>query len=260
MVKILLAGDSTVSNYLASDAPMCGWGASLAAALAHELHTARADTRQAPAVETIPAPPRFRVRNYARAGATTQTFREESFWDALLFDLAPGDLVVIQFGHNDQKTNELPAFGQFTDNLRRMLSEVAAKGGRPVLCTPVQRRLFGAGGLAHQEADMGKPINGIEEIDQSNLRDDRIISIHRKYPDAIRALAVEQGLPLIDLSALTLDLFNELGPTESLKLFVCLPPGIHPQWPDGIKDFTHFSFEGAEAVAALVARELAPLM
>lgn len=248
MTKILLAGDSTVSNYLPMEAPMCGWGASLAAALANTRDSARAELR------------RFVVRNYARAGATTQSFREEGFWDALLFDLTPGDLVLIQFGHNDQKTNELLARERFTDNLRRMVIEVSERGGRPVLCTPVQRRLFGAGGLAHQEADMGKPINGIEEIDLSDLRDDRIISIHRDYPDAIRELAASLDLPLIDLSALTLSLLNELGPEESLNLFVCFDKGAHPQWPDGVKDFTHFSFEGAETVAALVARELAPLL
>lgn len=101
-MKILLAGDSTVANCPTHEYPMNGWGAHLAA----EVYSWAA------------------VYNYAKGGASTESFREEGLWAALLAEAGKGDLVLIQFGHNDQKRPHLAARTGYAANLRTMLAEV----------------------------------------------------------------------------------------------------------------------------------------
>lgn len=210
MSDVLLAGDSTVAACPPHEAPMSGWGAHLATHLTGTV-----------------------VHNFAKGGATTASHRAEGLWDALLWQLRPGDVVVLQFGHNDQKLPELASDGAYRENLARMVGEVRERGGRPVLCTSVQRRLF--------DGDV------LEES-------------HRDYPQAVRDLATAQGVPLIDLAAQTTTLYTNLGAEGSRTLFTQFPPGVHPNYPDGIEDNTHFSSTGANAVAALVANSLRPLL
>jgi lysophospholipase L1-like esterase len=119
-MKILLAGDSTVANCPTHEYPMSGWGA-----------------RLAPHVYT-----RAAVHNFAKGGASTESFRDEGLWDGLLAETGDGDLVLIQFGHNDQKKPHLAARTGYAANLRTMVAEVRALGGLPVLCTSVERRHF----------------------------------------------------------------------------------------------------------------------
>ena len=85
------------------------------------------------------------VHNFAKGGASTESFRAEGLWDALLELAGEGDLVLIQFGHNDQKRPHLAARTGYAANLRTMVAEVGALGAVPVLCTSVERRHFLAG-------------------------------------------------------------------------------------------------------------------
>ncbi|MEW1847098.1 rhamnogalacturonan acetylesterase [Nonomuraea angiospora] len=198
---ILLAGDSTVASCPAWEAPMSGWGAQLGAYAGGP------------------------VRNFAKGGATTASHRAEGLWAALLREAAPDDLVVIQFGHNDQKDPAIP----YQDNLRAFVEEARGAGAAAVLCTPVQRRRFDG---------------------------ERLVPTHGEYPDLVRALAAAEGVPLIDLTAATTGLYERLGPDGSKALFTHFPPGEHPLYPDGVADDTHFSFRGADEVAAIVAERL----
>ncbi|WP_327580875.1 rhamnogalacturonan acetylesterase [Nonomuraea sp. NBC_00507] len=198
---VLLAGDSTVASCPAFEAPMSGWGAQLGAYVGRP------------------------VRNFAKGGATTASHRAEGLWAALLREVVLGDLVVIQFGHNDQKDPDLP----YQDNLRAFVKETRGAGARPVLCTPVQRRRW---------------------------EGDRLVPTHGGYPDQVRALAAAEDVPLIDLTAATTELYERLGPEGSTTLFTHFPPGVHPLYPDGIADDTHFCFRGADEVARIVAERL----
>jgi lysophospholipase L1-like esterase len=101
-MKILLAGDSTVANCPTYEYPMSGWGARLAP------HTYTRAT----------------VHNFAQGGASTESFRDEGLWDRLLAEAGDGDLVLIQFGHNDQKKPHLAARTGYAANLRTMVAEV----------------------------------------------------------------------------------------------------------------------------------------
>lgn len=220
--RVVLAGDSTVAPYLATAYPMCGWGAHLGAAL----------TARCAAAEGAGAVP-LHVIDLAKNGATTESHREEGLWAAVLDAAAPGDLVLLQFGHNDQKHEHLAARTGYTRNLTRMVSEVRALGARPVLCTPVARRHYAQG---------------------------RLLRTHGEHPAAVTALAEALAVPLLDLETRTRDLLEALGEEPSRRLFTQLPAGASALHPDGIEDNTHFSVEGAIAVAEIVAELLAPLV
>jgi lysophospholipase L1-like esterase len=202
---LLLAGDSTVAKCPPQEHPMSGWGPYLARHL------------EDGAV----------VRNFARGGATTASFRAEGLWDALLQATQPGDWVLIQFGHNDQKVPELQSAGGYRDNLQEFVHDVRLRGAAPVLCTSVERRAF----------ENGRPRPS-----------------HGAYPQAVRRLGSQLGVPVIDLSTFTGWLYEHLGPLGSRRLFTHLEPGEHPNWPDGVEDNTHFCTYGAELVATYVAR------
>ncbi|MFC9770401.1 MULTISPECIES: rhamnogalacturonan acetylesterase [unclassified Pseudarthrobacter] len=218
-MKILLAGDSTVANCPTHEYPMSGWGAQLAP------HVYR----------------RAAVHNFAKGGASTESFREEGLWTALLGGAGEGDLVLIQFGHNDQKKQHLAARTGYAANLRTMVGEVRALGAAPVLCTSVERRHF---------RDAPSSSAGMGDVLEESLED---------YPEVVRELGLELGVPVIDLNAWTRELYVRLGREESVALFCHFAPGEHAYWPDGLADNTHFSQEGAATVAEHVAAGLAEL-
>jgi lysophospholipase L1-like esterase len=217
-LRVVLAGDSTVAPYVATAYPMSGWGAHLGAAL-----TART------APEALP----IHVVDLAKNGATTESHREEGLWAAVLDAVRAGDLVLLQFGHNDQKREHLDPWGGYTAALTRMIDEVREVGAQPVLCTPVARRHYADGELLHTHGD---------------------------YPAAVIALSARLDVPLLDLNLRTRDLIESLGEEPSRRLFTQLPAGASTLYPDGVEDDTHFHVDGAITVAEIVAELLAPLV
>ncbi|QKJ20577.1 rhamnogalacturonan acetylesterase [Microbacterium hominis] len=169
------------------------------------------------------------VRNLAFGGATTQSFIDAGSWAELIGGVVAGDTVVIQFGHNDQKVAELAARGGYADRLRGFVAEVRERGASAVLCTSTERRWFDG---------------------------DRVTPTHGDYPNAVRDLAHELDVPLIDLTAFTTWLYEDLGPAASTELLSHFAPGEHPLWPDGLADDTHFHERGARRIAAYAGRQL----
>ncbi|WP_299536521.1 rhamnogalacturonan acetylesterase [uncultured Streptomyces sp.] len=207
-----IAGDSTAAQKYSDAAPETGWGMALPFFLR----------------------PDVRVANHAMNGRSSKSFIDEGRLDALLAGVRPGDLVLVQFGHNDEKTED-PARGTdphttFPQYLRQYLDGARARRARPVLITPVERRRFAEDGTA-------KPTHG-------------------EYPAAMRALAAEERVPLIDAQALTLALWQRLGPTVTQDWFNWVEPGESPNYPAGKQDNTHFQPLGAVEVARVTARAL----
>ena len=199
-----LCGDSTMCDYAPSLAPRTGWGQALRA-LAGDAH----------------------VQNCAASGRSSKSFIDEGRLDAILPCLRPGDMLFIQFGHNDEKPDEARATrpeDTYPAYLSRYIDAAQAHGATPVLLTSIARRRFDAGGA--------------------------LISTHGAYPDAMRALAARRGVRLLDMERATQALLRSLGPENSKALFNWQAPG-HPNYPDGVQDDTHLCLTGAVRLAQL---------
>jgi acetyl esterase/lipase/lysophospholipase L1-like esterase len=191
-----IAGDSTSAVFPPED-PRLGWGAVLEQSLFF-----------------------VKVDDAARSGRSSKSYRDEGHWAALEERLEKDDLVLIAFGHNDEKDDPARATDPkttFRDSLRSYVADARRRGAIPVLVTPLCRRRF---------------------------ENEELLDTHGAYPEAIRAVAMETETPLVDLSELSRHWLRGLGEEASLPFFA----------PD---DNTHLSPRGARAVAELVACALA---
>lgn len=172
------------------------------------------------------------VKNHAISGRSSRSFWEQGRFEPIEKSLAEGDMLLIQFGHNDEKNDErrTEPDSTFPEHLWRYCEAALAHGALPVLITPVCRRYF--------------------------LGDGDLLYTHGEYPRAIRKLAAEKNVPLCDLKQASRELFLEQGPEKTAEMFVRLAPGENPDFPNGHDDQTHFNAEGATVIAGLVAREL----
>ena len=172
------------------------------------------------------------IVNHAVNGRSTRSFITEGRWQKLVDALRPGDWVIIQFGHNDEKI--FPnARGEFQQNLRRFVAAVRAKQANPILATPCARRSFDESG--------------------------NLVDTHGDYPDAVRAVAMETNTPLLEMNRLTMDLEQGHGPEGSKRLHLWIAAGVYARQPAGYEDNTHYSDYGAERVAALAVQEIVRL-
>lgn len=173
------------------------------------------------------------IDNHAESGLSLASFQGSRRLDKVLSVLESGDYVFIQFGHNDQKEKGegVGAFTTFATRLRNYVKVIQAKGARPVLVTAVARRRFDAQG--------------------------QVVESLGDFPAAVRRVAQELSLPLIDLNASSKQLYQVLGVEVSRQAFLHIPAGIYPGQKVAIADDTHFSAYGAYEVARCVASELA---
>ncbi len=173
------------------------------------------------------------VHNHAMNGRSTRSFIAEGRWRAIVDQLSPGDWVFIQFGHNDQSKHKEDRYtppDTYTANLKRFVSDVRERGAQPLLLTPVTRRYFD---------DSGK-----------------IGETHPVYADRVREVAEHTGALLIDMEAISRERFSAMGEQDSRLRFMHLAEGVHPNYPGGISDDTHFNELGAREVAQWVLEEL----
>ncbi|MDT0397729.1 MULTISPECIES: rhamnogalacturonan acetylesterase [Streptomyces] len=200
---LYIAGDSTAAQKYADAAPETGWGMALPFLLHRHLT----------------------VSNHAVNGRSSKSFVDEGLLEGIFSSIRPGDLLLVQFAHNDEKsadpTRYTEPWSTYQEYLRMYVDGARARGARPVLATAVERRRFDADG--------------------------RALPSHGEYPAAMRALAAEERVALLDVQALSLALWQELGAEETKKYF---------NWTATEQDNTHFNPPGAISVARLVAREL----
>lgn len=235
--KIILVGDSTT-------AVQSGWGSSFCS---HHVSSFIA------------------CLNLARGGRSSYSYRAEGSWDIALAEMKAGAYdrtwVLVQFGHNDQpgkpgRSTDLAT--EFPANMRRYVEEIRAAGARPVLVTPLTRRMF---------------------------RDGRLDDDLAPWADAIRKIAKEMDVPLVDLHARSVAAVQALGPVQSMRFAEIAPvswmvaaaqtgttvdhevpamPEVPPDptgrpplgQPKWQFDYTHLGVEGADFFAAIVADEL----
>jgi lysophospholipase L1-like esterase len=210
---IYVIGDSTASVYDKDLYPRMGWAQPLQDYFALACAT---------------------VHDQALSGRSSKSFYDEGAWAPIRALLQRGDYVLIQFGHNDEKTDDSTLYTDpattYPQYLTKYLDDAEAKGAIPVLLTSIARNKWSNG---------------------------RLMDTHGAYPDAVRALAAKRNVPLVDTTALTGEYFQRLGQSETTKLFMDLAAGQFPNYPNGNSDDTHLQEQGARSVAQLTLAELA---
>jgi pectinesterase len=231
---IFIIGDSTAAKKdLSTGSPERGWGMALQCYF---------DSAY------------IRVDNHAVNGRSSKSFIDEGRWDKVLSAMKPGDYVIIQFGHNDEK----PAVERHTDpgstfdyNLAKFVRETRERGGIPILMNPVVRRNFAQKPLKN---DDDEKLRNTTFADGSKLVEgDSLIDTHGLYKVAPRDVARRMNCHFIDANQITHDLEQSLGVEGSKKLHMWYKPGEEPSLPQGRQDNTHYNIYGAHVVAKLLA-------
>jgi lysophospholipase L1-like esterase len=234
--QLFIAGDSTAFPYPPNPKNQQGWGA---------------------VVQPYFDEQKLRVVDVARGGRSSRTFITEGHWDKMLAQLRRGDFVIIQFGHNDASavnkeptgsTRPLRARGSIpgTGNesqeinnaltgqhetvysfgwyLRKMISDVRARGATPILLTLTKSNYW--------------------------TDDGRVPCAFDRYRAWTYQVAMNEKVEFVDLTRITADRYQREG-REAVKA-------------QFIDDPVHSTIAGAEAnardvVSGLRALEKLPL-
>jgi len=174
------------------------------------------------------------VHNHAKNGRSAKSFINEGLWSRIHDSLRAGDWVIIQFGHNDEKEASPERYANATttyrDYLRKYVLDSRSKAAQPILATSIVRRRFDASGM--------------------------LIETHGDYPEAVRIVAKELDVPLLDLHHRTRALVASYGSERSKALFLWIDKDLFPTVAQGKQDDTHLSAEGASRVCELAIDEL----
>mgnify|MGYP003466641938 FL=1 len=199
--QVFIAGDSTASQYGPERAPREGWG--------QQLQTYLDDAA-------------WQVRNPAQSGRSARSFIEEGWLAPVETSLSRGDVLLIQFGHNDEKIEDPTRYNEptqaFPQGLTRYITLAREKGATPILITPLARRKFDHG---------------------------QLLDTHGLYSQSVRDLAKREQVGLIDLNADSMNWLRALGDVPSKDFFMHVPA-------QNQTDDTHLQRSGALTVACLV--------
>lgn len=158
------------------------------------------------------------VSNHSHSGLTTDSFRSEGHYAVIEQYSKPRDFFFFQFGHNDQKLEDLNARGGYKTNLVRYISECRENGTYPILVTPVARNSWKGNDGSYND-----------------LLED--------YAAACLEVGELTNTPVLDLHRISRDFIMEKG-LEGVKSYF---------YPD---DFTHNNDYGAYKMAGFVAQEI----
>ncbi len=212
MTTIHIAGDSTASIKEENKRPETGWGEKITSYFI----------------------PTVSINNQAMNGRSTKSFLKEGRLAHLTAAFSPGDFLLIQFGHNDQKIHEekgtLP-YEEYIENLAIFARAAREKGVHPIFLTPVTRRNYLPNG----------------QLDPDCLGE---------YPQAMTRFAKNKSYPLIDVFSLSQRFLHDYSEEQTKPFYLHLKPDTHENYPKGLQDNTHFSPLGAEKIARLIVQEI----
>ena len=247
-IKVHTIGDSTMATYSESTTVTRGWGQ-----MFQQFFTDAVT-----------------VNNRAKSGASSKSFYEEAaYWESVKKQIQPGDYVLIQFAHNDEKNDgmdgdEVKAYyesigdqakadatdyrgttasGTYKEYLRKYVEETRALGATPVLVGAICRKYFTGSTIRRNgRHDLGDDFSlltasGIKEGNKVG-EDDHTYD----YPYQMRLVADEMGVSYIDLTTATKELYESYGDAKANELLF-----------DGS---THTSAMGATLIARLCAQLL----
>ena len=179
---------------------------------------------------------RVAVSNHAESGLTARSFLAGNRLEKILTMMRPGDYVVCEFGHNDEKEH-LPGDGawyHYVYNLKVFVDKVRQAGGHIIFCTPTLRRFW--------------------QDDNQHIKD-----THGDFPAAMRSVAERENVPIIDLNEKTRTFFETLGYEDSKRALVHYPANTYPGQDQPLADNTHFNPYGAYEVAKMVVQGMIDL-
>jgi lysophospholipase L1-like esterase len=170
--------------------------------------------------------PRVAVANHAESGESLRSSLGAKRLDKVLSLIRPGDYLIVQYGHNDEKEkgDGVGAFTTYQASLKFFVEAARKKGGIPILVTPMHRRTFG---------DDGKIVNS-----------------HGDYPEAVRRAAREEKTPLIDLHEMSRAFYEALGREKSAVAF---------KEGDGTHHNNYGSYQLAKSVVEAIRSQKLPL-
>ncbi|MCQ2457929.1 MAG: rhamnogalacturonan acetylesterase [Clostridia bacterium] len=207
--RIFICGDSTAASYNAAETPFVGWGQLLPGYL-----------------------PDTEIVNKSIAGRSTKSFLAEGRLRAVEEELESGDLLLIQFAHNDEGNKperHTEPWTEYRDNLKVFIETARRHDATPVLVTPICIRVWENGKL--------QPTHG-------------------EYLKAMRKTAEEEQTALIDLYEDTYRIVAGMGEEKSRALYMNLLPGEDPRHPEALEDNTHTRYAGADLYARCMAEHL----
>jgi lysophospholipase L1-like esterase len=228
VTTIYLIGDSTVADYSleedyqAKKFPIVGWG---------QVFQPFFQKDSLKLVRNILGNVKeVKIDDRAKGGRSTRTFFQEGRWAAVYKTLQKGDVVMMQFGHNDasvEKTERYVNIEGYKEFLRLFINQTREKGATPIVLTPVARNY--------------------------PWKDGVLTNVHGDYPQAAKDVAKELNVKLIDLNELSMAFFTSKGQEYVTgNYFMNFGAGLYPAYPEGQKDNTHFQGKGASEVARLV--------
>ena len=168
------------------------------------------------------------VFDLAENGRSTKSYIAEGLFNKLLNKLQKGDYVICEFGHNDEKyadpSRYTDPFGEYQKNLLYFADEVTKKGANIVFATPITRHKF----------ENGKCVN-----------------THGDYPKAMLELCKKYEYPCVDMTKLTMDLYNKLGEEKTKKFHMIFGENKYENYMEGKDDHSHLRYKGAVEIAKL---------
>jgi len=178
------------------------------------------------------------VFNHAKNGRSTKSFLDEGRLEAIKEQIGEGDFLFIQFGHNDEKSQDHARYtephGSFIDNLGILIQAARERRAYPVLITPLERRCF---------------------TDEKHLGPGE----HLEYVKGIKEAAEKFKVPLVDLYTKSRRELEKDGEERSRGWYMYFPEGYYQEHPAESKDNTHLRHDGAVHFAGLIAEGLREL-
>lgn len=167
------------------------------------------------------------IANHAFSGAALASFKGRRRLEKIKEQIKPGDYLIIGFAHNDEKRKGegIGPWQSYTQLLKEFVNAARDKKAKPILITPTQRRHF---------------------------KDGKLQQTHGDYPDAIRKVAKEMDVPLIDVTKMTTKMYESWGDETSRKAFVQYPANTFPGQDKKLEDNTHFNGFGANEIALAI--------
>ena len=154
----------------------------------------------------------YEVKNIALSGRSSKSYVNDKEYKELTAGMKQGDYLLIGFGHNDEKAEadrytdpngDYKTAGSFANSLyENYIKPAQATGTTVILCTPIVRRTATA------------------EWSDSNLHITKDSGDFKggDYAQSIRNLGKELNIPVVDMTKMTKELYDTLGPDETVNL------------------------------------------